>query len=198
LALFTVNALAQVAAPRTLPGTANVHTVQKMTEVRALPDNAMVQTQGGRVVSARTLKRLADAIQMAKKGQSAPASLPQFSRPQGAAQVQVKPGTDLHALAARPNNDVMLLPNGQKMTVGEFKALSELARRQTGRSIIERQPVRAAATGPVIKIKSNAELGKLADKPDATILENPQGQRITLGELRSYAKQHGRTLGEKK
>jgi hypothetical protein len=193
-------------APVAVPAAAtqlHVITAQSsMADIRALPDNAMVRTRGGRVVPARTLKLLASAIKMAQErraggpGRPPPPQLLSRTPLQAPVQVQVRPGMSLRGLAARPDADVLQLPTGQKLTVGDFKKLSEFERRRTGTSLIDRQS-RAAPipSGPAIKVNSHAELAALAARPDSTVVENRAGRRITLGQLRAHARRTGRGMG---
>lgn len=174
----------------------------RIADIRALPDNATVRTRSGRVVRAHALKQLVDSIKLVQQQRTAPPvrTLPTLSRvaPAAPVQVQVKRGTDLRALAARPDSDVLQLPNGQKLTIGDFKKLDNIERMRSGRSLVERQAALsrpAVPAGPAIKIASNADLAALASHPDSTVVQNPAGRRITLGELRAYAQRSGRKIG---
>lgn len=176
-------------------GTYQISAKTTMTHLQSLPDNQIVRMSNGREVPAANLKALANFIRTAKK---APGKPPQkFIMPAGAAQVQVQKGFNLHALSSRNNSDVIQLPSGRKMTVDQFKKIDMLAKITTGKSLLERQPAEPVAKGPAIKIKSVQDLKALAGKPDSTLLESPLGKKITLGELKEYAKKNGKDLGVK-
>lgn len=196
-------ALAADNAPLAVSGNSVQITKQtSMNQIRALPDHAQIRTPNGRVMSAQRFKTLADAIAAARKISPAGKPHPQFafSRTQANAQVQLKPGVNLKEIAKRPDNDVLQLPDGRKITVGDLKKLSVIQQKRTGQSLLDVKPAaqRPSREGPAIKVNSKAELNKLADKPDSTILESRTGKRITLGELRAHAKAQGRAVGELK
>lgn len=195
-------ALAAETVPPALSGNSLQITKQtSMNQIRALPDNAMIRTPNGRVMTAKRFKTLADAIAEVRK--AGPAGKPDprfaFSRTQGAAQVQLKPGVDLKNIAKRPDSDVLQLPDGRKLTVGDLKKLSAIQQKRTGKSLLDMQSAtRPSWEGPAIRVNSREELAKLGDKPDSTVLETRTGKRITLGELRAHAKAQGKAIGELK
>ena len=169
-----------------------------LNQIRALPDAAEVRTPGGRVVTAGRYKMLADAMLRIKKAGKAPQARAEFmlSKTQGAAKVQLKEGVDLASLAKRPDSDVLQMPDGNKITVGDLKKLSVLQQRLGGQPLTSiKAAARPSLTGSAIKITSPADIKKLQGKPDSTVLENSTGRRITLGELRNYSKTRGLPLG---
>ena len=87
---------------------------------------------------------------------------------------------------ARPDTDVVQLPNGMKLTVGDMKKLAELSPALKGRAMLPQ--ARGDLNGAAIRVTSSADLSKLRNAPDTTILENPNGVRVTLGELRAHAR----------
>jgi hypothetical protein len=155
--------------------------------LRNLPADATVQTRSGRVVPARQVVALADALRATSAKPRQPSETG-FSRTQAAASVQVRPGTYLPGLLSRPANEVVQLPNGVKMTVGDLNKFNALMQRVQGRSVAQLPSSRANLAGPALRINSARELERLRDKPDATVLENRNGVRVTLGELRAKAK----------
>lgn len=167
----------------------------RLSEIRALPDNATVRLGNGREMSAGRYKELADAftaIGKAGRGRT-PDPRMRFSRTTAPAQVQLRPGADLQAIARLPDDNVLQLPTGEKFTVGDLKRLSALQKARTGRSLLDARPSapRARLEGPAIRVTPRMKLVDFADKPDSTILETPSGGRVTLGELRAtYKKNH--------
>ena len=173
-----------------------------MKQIRALPDDAQVRTANGSVISAKRYKLLADSITSIRKiGATArPDPKLSFSRTQGQAQVQLKPGMNLADIARRPDSDVLQLPDGRKLTVGDLKKISAVRQALGGKSLLAAQPQsqRPSMAGPAIRINSNKDLIKLAYKPDSTVLESSNGKRITLGELRAYNKAREARPGARK
>ncbi|MBB5202864.1 hypothetical protein HNQ51_000157 [Inhella inkyongensis] len=190
-------ALAQAPAPGALPAMApgaaklqlrSLDPAKPVTlqTLRALPPDTLVQTRSGRQVPARQVLALADAIRAAQQQRPQAREL-QFSRSTGSPAVNLAPGVNLAAVMARPATDVVQLPNGQRLSVADLQKLDALSRQINGRGFVAGTPARAPA-GPAIKIDSARDLDKLRSQPDSTVLENPQGQRITLGELRQAAR----------
>lgn len=167
-----------------------------MNQIRALPDHQNVRMANGNVVRVGNLKKLANIIKMAKMGGAKPPQ--KMTLPQGVPQLKIQKGFNFHELATRKNSDVIQLPSGTQITVEQYKKIDAFAKIATGRSFAERQaPMSAKGSGAPIKIKSAKDLAALAGKPDSTILESPLGKKITLGELRAYAKKNNKPVGVK-
>jgi|GEM_PF-2179279 len=185
-----------------LPATRAVGPQTKLSDLRLLPENAMVQTPSGREIPAKHYVKLADVMAKIRQNGITPRPNPKFifSRTQGAPQVQLKPGVNLKEVAKRPDTDVLQLPDGRKLTVGDLKKIAVLHQKQTGKSLMDINPSANSPSrqGNAIKVTSNADIKKLSSQPDSTILETPKGKRITLGELRAYAKANNKAFGERK
>ena len=161
-----------------------------LAQIRALPAATVVRLPSGREMSAAQYNKLADTfIAIRKAGlDRAPPPKSAFSRTKGPAQVQLRAGMDLSAIAQRPDTDVVQLPTGEKFTVGDLKRLSAVEKVRTGRGLLDPPGPRPGLAGPSVKITPGFDAAKLTGKPDSTVLETPSGQRITLGELRAYQK----------
>jgi len=174
----------------------------RLADVRALPPGTVVRLPNGHLMPAQHVAKLADAISKIQQGGGAAKANPQlaFSRTTAPAQLQLKPGVNLREVAKRPDSDVLQLPNGQKLTVGDLKKVAAVEKARTGRSLLEAPSVAAlpSRAGPALRITSRDDFRKLDGKPDSTVLESSKGKRITLGELRAYAKVNGKPLGERK
>lgn len=172
-----------------------------MNQIRSLRDDDVVRFASGRTATAKSVKGMAVAITKIREAglTSTPKANYQFSRLQGNPQLQLRKGTDLAEVAKRPDLDVLQLPDGRKLTVADLKKLSALNKQLNGKSFFEMQtrPVNPIRVGSAQKIASPADVQKLENKPDSTLLESPSGKRITLGELRVYAKETGKPLGAK-
>ena len=167
----------------------------KFSQIQALPDSTMVKMPDGNEARAGNLKALAKFIKMAKAQKGSVKPTAQFAKPQGMAQLQISKGANFHMLMQRKDSDVLQLPSGRKLTVGDYKKIDQFAKMMTGRGITERQAAPPSTSGPAIKIKSKSDFDALKDKPDSTVLEGPLGKRITLGELRAYAKKNNKPVG---
>lgn len=188
-------AIDKVAAPALTNEQFEVTKKTKLSEIRALPDNKPVRMTNGRVIPAKNLKAFADMLKSAKTKSAPVRATEKFSPAQGAAQIQLTKGSNLHLLKTRSNSEVIQLPSGRKMTVGDFKKMDQIAIAMTGQSITSRQTAPPTGSGTPIKIKSKKDFETFSGKPDSTILESPSGKKITLGELRAYAKKNNKPLG---
>lgn len=188
-------AVDKVEAPALANEQFEVTKTTKMSQIRALPDNKLVRMKNGRVIPAKNLKAFADMLKNLNTKSAPVRASEKFSTAQGAAQIQLTKGSNLHLLQGRNNSEVIQLPSGRKLTVGDFKKLDQVAVAMTGKSITSRQAALPKGSGTPIKIKSKKDFETFADKPDSTILESPSGKKITLGELRAYAKKNNKPLG---
>lgn len=161
-----------------------------LQSLRSAPPTAMVETKRGRTVSAAHVVAIADAIRAANAKPRA-ASPSGFAKPSGAASVVLRPGSHLPSVLARPASDVVQLPNGTKMTVGDLNRVASVMQRMGRGSVASLPSSRASVNGPATRVASARDLEALKDKPDSTILENRNGVRVTLGELRGAAKRPG-------
>jgi hypothetical protein len=81
------------------------------------------------------------------------------------------------------------LPNGPKVSVADLTRLDSVMQRWKGHGIVAQAPAgRPSLTGPAVMVHNTHDLAGLQGKPDSTVLENPKGVRVTLGELRAQAK----------
>jgi hypothetical protein len=174
-----------------LPSNARVKVTPQLSlqSMRNLPDTAEIETRRGTVVSTRRFVEVADAIRGAHSRPRTP-SPSGFSRTAAAPSVVVRPGTHMPSLLARPDSDVVRLPNGTRLTVGDMKKLAQIAPQLRGRPLVA--DTRADLRGNAVRISSARELANLRTAPDSTVLENPNGVRITLGELRAEARKQRR------
>lgn len=187
LCAFSVSAHGQAAPTNSRAKLAAQLSLQSL---RGLPANAQVETKRGRVVSAAHVLALADAMRAAKQASRQP-SPRMFARPTAPAVAQVRNTNELSAALARNPSDVVQLSNGVKMTAGDLQKLSPLMQRLNGRTVAQvaaTAPQRPNLSGAATKISSARDLEKLKNNPDSTILENKNGARVTLGELREAAK----------
>jgi hypothetical protein len=159
-----------------------------LAHLRTLPPDTPLRTAGGRVVTARQMIAMTDAIRSAANRPRVPSETG-FSRPQGPATIELSRGSYLPAVMNRPANDVVQLPNGPKVTVADLKRLDSVMQRWKGHGIVAQAPAgRPSLTGPAVMVHNTHDLAGLQGKPDSTVLENPKGVRVTLGELRAQAK----------
>ena len=86
--------------------------------------------------------------------------------------------TERSRLESAPDATVLQLPDGRKMTAGQFKA------------VLPHLPAASARQAPaVVKVARGTPLPELLKRPDTDVLESPGGKRTTVGELRRLAQQ---------
>ncbi|MBF8258914.1 MAG: hypothetical protein HW377_1288 [Actinobacteria bacterium] len=77
----------------------------------------------------------------------------------------------------------MRLPSGRLATVGQIKLVQPLIEKKIGRSLSS-IPKRASLSGPAVKVTAKSDWKEIIARPDGTVLESPDGTRITVGELK--------------
>jgi hypothetical protein len=178
---LTLTAQAQAQAPAPLRAASQT----SLQSLRSLPPGTQIEVAGGRQVSAQRFVAIADAIRNAKAKPRTP-STSGFARPAGAPAVVLRPGSHVPSVMARADSDIVQLPNGQKVTVGDMKKLAQVAPALKGRPLVT--GARGDLQGTAVKVVSARDLRNLRTAPDNTILENKDGVRVTLGELRAHAR----------
>jgi hypothetical protein len=160
-----------------------------LQNLRAAPSNSAVETRKGTVVQAQRFVAVADAIRAAqsKPRTTSPAG---FSRTAGAPALVLRQGSHMTSVLARPDSDVVQLPNGTKLTVGDIRKLQQIAPQMRGQSLPT--SARADLQGSATRVTNARDLASLRNAPDNTVVENPNGIRVTLGELRTEARKQQR------
>lgn len=147
------------------------------------PDADLVELSDGRKVRLGDVRRLRAAA--AKLQASAPGSrLPKAFRSKPAATgTPLSNASDLSAALRRSENDTVVLPSGRRVTVGMIRLLQPEVEKRLGR------PLSAGArpadlSGSAVKVDAKADWKSILQKPDTTVLEAPNGKRITVGDLK--------------
>lgn len=186
--LWPLFAHAQPTAPMRITNATN------LASLRALPPTAKVQLPSGRQIDASRFNSQVDMLRRAQQRSVSRGGVDLSIRPaQGAATMKITNAAGLAAALARPNSDVVELPNGAKLSVGDLRKLGALAQREKGRNPLDAAKVnvsaaaRASAIAP-IKVRNRQDLIALKGKPDATVVEAPNGARITLGDIRAASR----------
>lgn len=123
------------------------------------------------------------------RGKSQPPA--QFRQTAAAKGLQLKSRGDLSSALKRPDNETVVLPSGRSATVGQIKYVQSEVERRLGRRL-DLTSARPVLTGPAIKVTaktSKDEWKNIFRQPDSTILESPNGKRITVGELKQTIKE---------
>lgn len=147
------------------------------------PDTDLVELSNGRRIRLGDVRRLKAAA--AKIRAAAPGSkLPKAFRAKPAATgTQLSKAADLSAALQRADNETVVLPSGRRTTVGMIRLLQPEVEKRLGR------PLSAGArpadlSGSAIKVDAKTDWKTILQKPGGTVLEAPNGDRITVGELK--------------
>jgi hypothetical protein len=152
-------------------------------------DSDLVEFSSGRRISVGMLRSLEAAQQ--KMLESVPGRrLPVALKVKPAATgTIVRTSADINAALQRPDSDTVQFPSGRLATVGQMKFVQPLVEKKLGKklSMLPQGPNLSGPGIEIIKI-SNATTQSnwkiIFQKPDSTVIESPNGKRITVGDLK--------------
>lgn len=146
-------------------------------------DSDLVELADGRRIRVGDVRRLGEVGKRIRA--TAPGSLtPPALRVKPAASGRLlRNSADIAEALKRPDNETLQLPSGRTLTVGQLKLVQGEVERRLGHSLGS-LPQRPGLDGPAVKVDANADWKNLLQRPDNTVLETPQGTRITVGELK--------------
>ncbi|MFT4242093.1 MAG: hypothetical protein QM569_07405 [Acidovorax sp.] len=198
LAAGMSGALAQVQPPQVLAGGVALQMASSpsLAQIRALPPTALVQLKSGKVVQARQVQAMAEALQgMSARPVQGPLDLA-LRRQTGPADVVLgSAGRTLGEVRRMPPATVVQLADGTRVSVADIAKVEEFARR-TNLQARMGLAAPAAAAPPAAKVRTMADVMNLR-LPDSAIVEAPNGARARLGELKALVaqRQSERTRG---
>lgn len=151
------------------------------------PNTDLVELKNGRRVSVGDLRRLDAAAQKmrAPRVDRMPAVLKVKPAATG---TKINNAADLAAALKLPDGATVQLPSGRLATVGQIKLVQPLIEKRLGHSltmVLQRPNL----SGPAIKVNKDTTRAQWEDilkRPDNTVLESPNGKRITVGEAKQY------------
>jgi hypothetical protein len=156
----------------------------RSTDLASLRDDQILETPSGKQVLVSKLRAIQNAFAQAKARTAAPGRvalkiLPVPTKPC----TPPKPGETTSQVLARPTSDVVCLPSGRSISVEQLRALQPFVQHYAGGALASQR----ALSGPVVKIANRDQLMvQLQHAPDSTVLENSDGTRATVGELKAY------------
>jgi hypothetical protein len=176
---------AYAAAQSATPGSPNVVKFSPnltQSAVLARPDSDLVEFSDGKRMRVAELRRL-DA--WAKKARSTPGKpFPAALRAKPAPIGQAVPDAAALAKALKqPDNATLRLPSGRLATVGQIKLVLPKVEESVGHSLSVAPPQRNLS-GPAVKVTAKSDWKDILKRPDGTVLEAPDGRRITVRELK--------------
>lgn len=100
----------------------------------------------------------------------------------GAKAVPVRPATRSADLAALPESQVLVFPNGLRMSAGQLRGLAPKQRVPARGSEMMRKP----PAGPGLEVHRGSTLADLERAPPQTLLRLPDGRAITAAQLKAF------------
>lgn len=159
------------------------------------PDSDMVEFDNGRRVRLGDVRRLEASISKARATR-APNVLPALRQRPAATGTAIRNASDLAAALKRSDQETVVLPSGQRATVAQLRIAKTFADKRMARSPAN-APQRPNLSGVAIKVTPETDFKALLTKPDATVLETPQGTRVTVGEIKQYFAQRAKTPAQR-
>jgi hypothetical protein len=165
----------------------------KMSDLAGVPDSVQVELSPGRQISVAQLRRLEILQQkmQAPKISRLPAALRIKPSPTGGRRLYSV--SELPSLLKLPDRETIVLPSGHRATVAQIKFLQPFVEKQTGISF-NALPKRPNLQGTAVQINARSDWQAILQMPDSTILESPNGRRITVAEAKQYLIQHPNAL----
>jgi len=147
------------------------------------PDTDLVELSNGsriRLGDVRRLRGIAQNIRATAPGSRLPKA---FRARPASTGTKLTRAADLTAALKLPDSATVVLPSGRRATVGMIRLLQPEVEARLGRPL-SAGPVPVSLSGPVVKVDAKTDWKTILTKPDGTVLEAPDGKRITVGELK--------------
>ena len=146
------------------------------------PDTDLVELSDGRQVRLADIRRLTAAARKMEtaRGSRLPAA---FKAKPAATGAPLNSSADLSAALKRPDTDTVVLPSGRRLTVGMIRQLQPQVEKRLGRPLVA-SAQRPNLSGTAVKVTAKSDWKQLLQGADGTVLEAPNGTRITVGELK--------------
>jgi hypothetical protein len=187
VAALAAPAAAQTAALKApvgvAPNVAKLSPALSSSAILSRPDTDLVEMPDGRRMRVGDLRRLSVHAQKLQARAGALRSPALTARP-AASGARVASAADLAAALKRAGGETVVLPSGRRATVGQLRFVQPYVEKKTGRSLTAAATQRPNLAGPAIKVTKQSDFKDVLQRPDPTILEAPDGTRITVGELK--------------
>ncbi len=162
-------------------------------QVASKPDTTRVELAPGRHITVGDLRRL-EQVQQRMRTAAPNSKLPSaFKIRPNINQVKLSMAsqTDLSAALKLPDATTVRLPSGRIVTVAMLKYLTPKIQEQSGIDIA-RVGLQPKLSGPAVKVpeaSNRSRWQEIFQMPPETVLEAPDGHRLTLGEFAKYINQ---------
>lgn len=151
--------------------------------ILARPDTDQVELSDGRRLRVGDVRRLTATAQRMRSatGNRLPAALKIAPAATGR---RVANAADLAEALKRPDSETVVLPSGRRATVAQLRFVQPYVEKRLGRKLSAAGSQRPALTGPAVKVTAQSDFKDILQRPAGTVLESPDGTRITVGELK--------------
>lgn len=155
--------------------------------LKSLADDDKVELPSGRKIMMKEIRRLSKKTGEIKSASFTGKPMAQVFKVQPAPMgIPLKNRSDLVSALSRPGTDTVELPSGRRLTVDQLRLLQPYVEKRLGRKLsrIDTPDLK----GEALKVTSSTEKNYWRDimlKPDHTVLEAPDGTRITVGDLKA-------------
>jgi len=162
-------------------------------QVSSKPDTTRVEIAPGRHITVGDLRRL-EQVQQRMRATAPDSKLPgAFKIRPNISQVKLTMASqvDLSAALKLQDNATVRLPSGRIVTVAMLKYLAPIIQKQAGIDIAK-VGLRPKLSGAAVKVpdaNNRKRWQEIFQMPPETVLEAPDGHRVTLGEFAQYINQ---------
>jgi hypothetical protein len=152
----------------------------KMSDLAGRPDTDLMILQNGGRMSLGDIRKLGD------KSRKIRAAVHNRRLPEA---FKIKPGNVVHvstradlSAALSQKGATIEFNNGKRIPVAMIKELQPYIEKKLGRKL--------DMPGNTINVTAKSDLKSLLNQPDNTVLESPNGRKITVGELKQFMAQN--------
>jgi hypothetical protein len=154
------------------------------------PDTDMIEFPNGRQMSVGAARRAQAHLDELRRPRMSSLSAGLKLKP-AATGTRVTSPSDLVAALQRSNSETLQLPSGARLTVAQLKVLQPEVEKRLGQPLASLRQ-RPARIGTVVKVGPTTQQAQwvelMKNSPDTTVLEGPQGELTTVGELKQELK----------
>lgn len=178
-----------VAAQKITPAhtsTASQPTIIKYTKnltvqhLNTRPDSDLVELSNGTRVRLGEMRRLDSLSRQLKAIPDHHINPARTQKPAATARLTINSAPTLTAALKLKDTETIQMPSGKRYTVAQFK----IALQAVEKRLFLQPRLRSLPPGSLIKVDAKTDWKAVLSGPETTILQSPNGSRITVAELR--------------
>ncbi len=144
------------------------------------PDTDLVELSGGKRIRLGQLRTLDKLSKKMKNTPDRHLMKDLQLKPAAIARVKITSAADLTAALKLQDNETIQLPSGDRYTVAQLR----LAQTVVNKRLVLKPKQRVLPRGTIVKVTSKTNWKEIMKGPDSTILQSPNGNQITVAELK--------------